>query len=99
MKQTINKYEFSDAFVKMGRENNFTYEGRDALFNYLEEYEEATGEEQELDVIGLCCDFTEYENLEEFNKNYGMDCETIEEIEQYTTVINIDDESFIIQDF
>lgn len=99
MKQTINKYEFSDAFEKMGRGNNFSYEGRDALFDWLEQYEEETGEEIELDIITLCCDFTEYENLEEFNKNYGKDCETIDEIEQYTIVVPIDDESFIIQCF
>lgn len=99
MKQTINKYEFSDAFVKMNRENNFSYEGRDALFNFLEEYEEATGEEMELDIIALCCDFTEYADIEEFQRDYGEEYETIEDIEQRTIVIPIDDESFIIQCF
>jgi hypothetical protein len=61
--------------------------------------EDETGTEIELDVIALCCDFTEYENLEEFNKEYGKECETIDEISDYTQVINIDDEKFIIQSF
>ncbi len=99
MKQTVNKYDFSDAFIKMGRENNFSYEGRQALFDYLEQYEQETGEEMELDVIALCCDFTEYENLEAFQNDYGEEYETIEDIENRTTVIRIDDESFIIQAF
>lgn len=99
MKKTINEYQFSDAFVEMGRENQFSYEGRKALFNYLEQYEEETGSEMELDVIALCCEFTEYENIEEFNNNYGKECETLDEVAEYTQVININDESFIIQDF
>ena len=99
MKKTINEYQFSDAFVEMGRENQFSYEGRKALFNYLEQYEEETGSEMELDVIALCCEFTEYENIEEFNNNYGKECETLDEVAEYTQVIDINDESFIIQDF
>ena len=99
MKKSISKYEFIEEFKNMNREENFSYEGRLALFDYLEEYEEDTGEEIELDIIALCCEYTEYENIEEFNNNYGKDCETLEDIEYYTQVINIDDTRFIIQDF
>jgi len=99
MKKTISKYEFIEEFKEMNRENNFSYEGRIALFDYLERLEEDTGEEMELDVIAICCDFTEYESLEEFNNTYGKDCESIEDIEYYTAVIPVDDEKFIIQDF
>lgn len=53
---------FADAFRRMGREDQFSREALEALFNYLEEYEQDTGEDLELDVIGLCCDFTEYES-------------------------------------
>jgi hypothetical protein len=34
MINTINKYEFSDAFQKMGRGDQFSYEGLIALFDY-----------------------------------------------------------------
>ena len=43
MKQTINFYNFSDAFRKAGRADQFTYEGQRAIFDYLEEYEDSTG--------------------------------------------------------
>ena len=65
MKQTINEYQFKRAF-ETTRPNYFSYEGLTALYEYLKEYEEGTGEEVELDVVGLCCDYTEYEDLEEF---------------------------------
>ena len=100
MKQTIDKNQFMDAFQNMNREDNFTYAGLDALFNYLEEYEESTGEEIELDVIALCYDFTEYEDLAEFQNNYGAEYETIEHIQDETMAIEISgSDSFIIQNF
>ena len=104
MKQTINEYQFNDAFQKR-RPNSFSYEGLTALYDYLEDLEEDTGEEIELDVIGLCCDFTEYDSLEDFQKEHYDeeigDCyEDIEEIEDETIVIKIEGtEGFIIQDF
>lgn len=54
----------------MNRTTNFSYAGLNALFDYLAEYEEDTGEELELDVIALCCDFTEYANVQEFAAAY-----------------------------
>ena len=70
MKKTISSYDFVQAFVDMGREANFSCAGRKALFDYLEELEEDTGEEMELDVIALCCEFTEYSNVQEFVAAY-----------------------------
>jgi len=60
MKQTVTKEEFFDAFKAFDREHNFTPEGLSALFDWLEEYESETGQEIELDVIALCCDWDEY---------------------------------------
>ena len=49
---------------------NFSYKGLRALFEYLEE---TTDEENpyKLDVISLCCDFSEYKNLAEYLKDYS----------------------------
>jgi len=96
---TINEYDFIDAFRKMGREGNFSNDGLVALYEYLEMLEDDTGQPIELDVIALCCEFTEYDNLEEFQADYSEDYETIEDIERETTVIMIDDDSFIIRQF
>ena len=98
MKQSVNFSEFCDRFRDMDRNEHFTYEGKRALFDYLENLEDDMGEEIELDIIALCCDFTEYENLEELQENY-TDIESIEELEEHTTVIMIDADRFIIQDY
>lgn len=68
----VNSDMFADAFRYMGRENAFSRPALFALFDYLEDYEQETGEEIELDVIGLCCDFTEYENAVEAAADYGF---------------------------
>jgi len=99
MIQTITKSEFTSAFHRMSRGDNFTYGGLIALYDYLEEYEDSTGEQIELDVIGICCEYNEYESLEEFQEDYSEDYQSIEEIEHATQVIMIDDDSFIIQAF
>jgi histidinol dehydrogenase len=99
MIQTVNRYAFEDAFKSYDRDTNFSYEGKKALFDYLEELEESTGEQIELDVIALCCEYTEYENLEELKKNYN-NIETMEELENNTTVIKIEGtDRFIIQQY
>ena len=62
MKRTINFGDFCDAFFNMGRKDQFSYNGKKALFEYFENLEQDTGDEMELDVIALCCEFTEYDN-------------------------------------
>jgi hypothetical protein len=68
---TVSQSDFHDAFHYARREENFSYEGRKALFNYLEEYEEDSGEEIELDVVALCCEFSEFDDVPDFIDNYG----------------------------
>lgn len=91
--------DFLEEFEKYGRRDQFSYEGKKALYNYLNQLSDDIDEPIELEVIGLCCDFTEYETLEDFNYYYNLDLNSIDDIEEYTTVIPIDENSFIIQDF
>lgn len=98
MKTSVSQWDFEDAFRGHGRENQFSYEGKKALYEYLEDLGDDIGEEIELDVIALCCEYTEYENIQEFNENYNTEYKSYEEINE-TTVIPINDESFIIQDY
>ena len=102
----IRKIELEDflgEFERFGRGDQFSFEGKKALFAFLNELSEDTGEPIELDVISLCCNFTEYDSVEEFNRDYGYsigdDVDSIEDIEYFTFVIPVTKESFIIQDF
>jgi len=100
MKTTVYFTDFERAFRDYDRSENFSYLGLRTLFDYLEELEEETGEETELDVIAICCDFTEYESLEAFRADYGMEYESIDDIENQTSVIRIPpSDGFIIQAF
>ena len=94
MIKIINEYDFVNEFEAI-RPNQFTREGLLALFEYLAEYDEDT----EMDVVALCCSFTEYDNLEEFQGDYGDEYETIQQIAEQTAVIQINDDSFIIEQF
>ena len=78
MKQNVNRYDFERAFSDMGRGTNFTYEGRNALFDYLEELEDGCDMEIELDVIGLCCEYSEHDTALEAAKEYGYEPELLE---------------------
>ena len=99
MKQSINVYQFDNAFRDMGRQDQFTCQGRHALYEWIEQLDKDCGTETELDVVALCCEFTEYESLSEFQDNYGSEYDSLETINDHTIVIPIDDDSFIIQDF
>jgi hypothetical protein len=105
MYQRINFYDFERAFINQGRENQFSHLGKQELFDWLECIEDDQGKGIELDVVGLCCEFTEYESIQEFKIQYGEQYETIEDIEESTLVIplitNKDKNicSFIIQNF
>ena len=90
MHKQINFYDFERAFTNMGRENQFTYEGKRSLFNYLEEYEADTGQRINLDVIALCCEFTEFESLQEFKDQYGDEYESVKDIYNNTIVIPVE---------
>ena len=69
MIQTIGFSQFCDAFWDTYK-NNFSYAGKRALFDYLENLEEETGDKIELDIVALCCEYTEYESAYEAMQEY-----------------------------
>jgi hypothetical protein len=94
--QEISKGEFIHKFTAL-RPNNFSREGLEALYGYFEELSE--DQNIQFDVIAICCDFTEYDSLAEFNLDYGTKFDEVEEIWDLTQVIHIDNEKFIIQNY
>ncbi len=98
MKTNVTFTDFTDAFRNMGRKDQFSYNGLKALYDYLEELENDMNEEIELDVIAFCCEYTEYENLAEYNQEHDY-VESLAQVQELTQVIVIDTEAFIIQQF
>lgn len=79
MYQTVNFTDFYTSFKQL-RPNNFSYEGLQALFEWIEEGERDMDKSEELDVIALCCSVTEDKPLNIAN-GYNIDL----------TEINLDD--------
>ena len=67
---TLNTYQVADA-LKNDTCARWSYAGSLALAEYLEEYEESTGEEMELDTCAIRCDFSEYESALKCALEYG----------------------------
>ena len=104
MIRTITKTEFVDSFRKWDTyKDNFSYEGLQSLFDYLEELEEGTDTQIEFDVVGICVDFSEYANLQEIQKLYdgtNIEINNIDDLKDHTQVIEIPNTTrLIIQDF
>ena len=51
--------------------DNFSYDGKKALYKYLVDLEEATGQEMEMDWIAICCEYGEYESKQELLEQYN----------------------------
>ena len=106
MKQTVTKSEFTAAFHNANRGDNFSHAGLCALYGYLTELESDIGEEYELDVIALCCDFSEYsvaelrEQWPELAEAAGDDdAAMLEAVQEHVGhFILVDDETVIVSE-
>jgi hypothetical protein len=85
MKTTVSRYDFERAFVDADRKENFSYEALGLLFDYFEDYEEQAGQEIELDVIAICCEYSE-DNPDDIITNYSIDVEGMDDDEKIEAV-------------
>lgn len=101
MKRTINIHQFRDAFQSQ-RPNQFSYSALSVLFDYLEDLERDLGYEIELDVIALCCDWSEYTSAVNACTAWGWNLfdenEALEKLRDNTQVIQFDG-GVLVQDF
>ena len=81
MKQTVTLQDFREAFYKRGRKDQFSYEGLEVLFTYIEGEEQRIGEEIDMDVIALCRDYAE-STIDDLINDYDIvlsDCDIYDE--------------------
>ena len=81
MKQTVNFSDFVGAFRACDRYDQFGYQALMVIFEYLEELEESTGQELELDVVAICCDYAT-DNWEAIAENYSIDLDGLDDEEE-----------------
>lgn len=77
MKTTVSIYDFRQAFHDAGRANQFTYDGLRVLYEWIEQLDEDTGSETELDVIAICCEFDE-SDPQDIAANYSIDLSDVD---------------------
>lgn len=104
IKQNVNFDMFLDSFSDTYK-NNFTYEGKRALFEYLEQLSDDIGEDIELDTVALCCEYDEYENFDDIRDTYSdyfkkHNINSIEDLQEHTQVIELSNNNgYIIASF
>ena len=89
MKITVNESLFLQSF-RQTRPDQFSRAALVALFEYLEEIDRESGSEIELDVIAICCDWTEYADEQEAAEAYGWEegqGKPVDFLRESTTVI------------
>ena len=57
----------------------WSHAGAFALAVHLEQLEEDTGEQMELDVVAIRCDFSEYSSLEAWAVDYGLEEDSLDD--------------------
>ena len=83
MIQTIGLSDFRSAFYRMDRKDQFSYEGLALIFDYIEEYEQGSSEQVELDVIAICCEWNELspeDVIDQYNTDIDTEGKTDDEI-------------------
>lgn len=84
--------DLRNEFRKYDRHNSFSTQGFDALFDLLNDL----GEDYELDVIGVDCDFTE-EDINTVLVNYNL--QSFEELNDNTIAIMLDNGNVLYQNY
>ena len=106
MYKIISLSQFREEFHKMGRGEQFTYEALEIIYDYIEE----EGPDHELDVINVCCEYSE-ETWQEVAEHYEIedmeDTDNTEEfkekvrdyLEEHTTVLGETSDTIIYIQF
>ena len=99
MKTTLTTIEVAEA-LRRDEYAAWTYSGARALAEYLEQYEQDTGEELELDLAAIRCDFSEYSSLADWAKDYfGGEAEAVKNFDCTVEKLNDGDADEKIRDY
>ena len=110
IKETVSFNTFSTRFLSSDSyRNNFTYNGLEALYDYLEQLSEDIGQEIEFDMIALCCEYSEYKSAWEAMEQYqpedmptvenseGMDLVEIQEVSEALALEWLEEKTQVIE--
>ena len=100
MRETVTFTRFCDGFVEVGRKNHFSYEGLRTLYDYLTDLEESSGVEDEYDPIGLCTEWVEYADFDEYAATNRTHFEDVNQLALNEVVVKIaGTKGFLVYEF
>lgn len=109
--QTVNANELQTIAEGYGREDQFTYEAWTAIGEYLESSSDG---DVQIDIVSICCEYSEYASAQEVYDNYSTDIdadewqemddeEKLEAIESFlqenTSVVLCDEDCIVFASF
>ena len=84
--QTVYAGDLYNMACRMNRGKKFGYNGWRAIGEYLENLSDDLGEDIEIDIISICCEYSMAESVESFYTEHqhlhGFDLPTMEEWEE-----------------
>ncbi len=85
IKDTIYEGSFIDGFKRSQYKENFSYEGLQELFKYLDDLSDGMGEDIEFDIVAIAGEYSEVEE---------------DDLDQYGEVIaELDNGSYLVNDY
>lgn len=95
---TVTGSSFRDAFRRI-RPDQFSHEALGALYEYIVDYSDSTGEPVELDVIAICCEWAEYGRATEAASEYGFtpDADDIEDDQEAAALAWLQDQTTVLE--
>ena len=85
---SIYRAGFHELFLACGREYQFSYDGLNILYSYLYDLSDDLGENIDIDVIALCCDYSE-EDANDIAKQYSIDLGDLVEYDDETEIVEL----------
>ena len=85
-------WDFEEHFNAMGRGDQFSRQAMEALFEYYSDMEDF-----QLDVVAICCDWTEFDSEQDALDNYGF--EEIGELEEQTITFELPNGHWLVLNF
>lgn len=110
--ETVNPSDLYHTACRMDRGDQFGYNGWKSIGEYLDNLSEDIGEDIEIDIVGICCEYSMSEDVNDWWDEYGVysdidseeweemdDEEKLEAIENYlqeNTSVVVCEENLII---
>ena len=93
----LDFWDFKREFERWGVEHFFTEEALKLLYDYLLRWSEEMSHPMVISAVALCEDFTEYSDIEEYNREHDETFNTPEELGYYHNVIGVlDNGGFVV---